>query len=892
MVRCRVSLCAGLLAAVALQSGARAEEPFSFASTPGQLPKTVVPSAYRISVRPDLKTLRFRGQEQVDVIVSQPARTIVLNAVDLRFERVTMLGVPGPPATVALDPKARTARLDFGKTIAPGKHTLAIRYSGPVTLAPSGLYYNDYDAATGRKRMLVTQFESIDARRMFPGWDEPAFKATYTLSATLPAGLAVISNTPIVRQVSAGSDASGAAHTTTTFAATPKMSSYLLVLVAGDLRSVSADADGTKISVWSRSGKENLGNAALADASELLPYYNAYFGVTYPLPKLDLIAVPGNFAAGAMENWGGITFIDNALLFDPAKSTPATRQSVFGVIAHEMAHQWSGDLVTMAWWNNTWLNEGFASWMAAKAGDHFNPSWNVWLRERGSKNFAMGLDARKTTHPIQQEIAAEDDIGRAFDPIEYQKGEAFLRMLETYLGEDTFRAGMRAYMAKHAYSNATTADLWAALEAASGKPVAQIAAGFTEQPGVPLLIVNTSCSAGKTTVALAQDRFTISDLGAAKLTWQIPVRIAAFGPSGPPAVHALIVPPGGAQTSFDGCDLAVSANNGDTGYYRVAYDPSSLRRLQAAFHSLPATDRAALVSDQYALVQSGRAPLSTYLALLNALGGEREYAVWSQALSALNSIDTLENGSRTQAAFRTYARSILAPQLERLGFDPRASDSDGEALLRNDLILALGRFDDPDTIVASRARFAAFLQDPSSLPPSISGGVLTTVGAHADQAAWDQLHALGKSASGTELKLRYYYALAAARAPSLIDQSVNLATANELPNGRVNRFLIQAAAASGDPERVFDDVALNFAAITKGLEPGQTDGLMPSIVQTSVDPRLAEKLAALPSSSANPAARYNVRLAESNVADNASLKALILPQVSAWTQANPVLTGR
>ncbi len=571
-------------------SGAvRAEAPFDFATTPGRLSKDVVPAAYRLDLVPDLAALTFTGTEQIDIDVVQPTDKITLDARKLAFAHVKLAGADGAVATVAVDDKAETASFRFPHPLPAGRYTLDIVYSGAISPQPHGLYYNDFDAAQGRQRMLVTHFEDIHARDMLPSWDEPAFKATFRLTVVLPKSFAAISNTPIETEAPAGSDAAGAALKKVSFGQTPKMSSYLLLLCAGPLERIQTltKIGDTDVGLWAVPGKAQFGRYALNAAAQLLPYYNDYFGVKYPLPKLDFIAVPGNFSAGAMENWGGITFIDNNLLFDPATSSPQTRETIYEDVAHEMAHQWSGDLVTMAWWDNTWLNEGFATWMQHKATDRFNPSWNDWLRAHEPKEEAMALDARSTSHPIQLKIADESEIGAAFDSISYKKGMALIRMLETYLTEPVFREGMRRYMKEHAYSSTTTADLWAALEIASGKPVSKIAAGFTEQPGIPLIKVEISCDKTDHVATLTQDRFTIHDPDAAKQSWQVPVQIGAIGGHVP---RTVLVGDQPEMVHLPDCSKPIQANFGDVGYFRVQYDDSALKALVAASKTLPGSE--------------------------------------------------------------------------------------------------------------------------------------------------------------------------------------------------------------------------------------------------------------------------------------------------------------
>jgi len=874
---CDVALLA-LAGGLAATQPAAAEQKFDFATTPGKLPKEVRPSAYRIDIKTDLDALTFTGHEEVDIDAAKPTDTITLNALGLAFQSAALKGEDGAAAEVSIDEKQQTATLRFPHPLGAGAHTLTIDYSGPIRPQPSGLYYNDYathgDAASGgKKRMLVTQFEATDARRMFPGWDEPAFKATYTLSAVVPETFRTISNMPAAQE-----EPAGGGQKKVSFAVTPKMSSYLLVLVAGEMDRINQSVGDTDIGVDAVKGKGEQGRYALGAASMILPYYNDYFGVKYPLPKLDLIAIPGNYAAGAMENWGGITYIDNALLFDPATSSEATRQSIFHVIAHEMAHQWSGDLVTMAWWDDIWLNEGFASWMDSKASDHFNPDWKVWLRAHAETDRAMAQDSRRTTHPIQQVIKDESEADAAFDSITYLKGQAFIRMIENYLGETIFRDGMRRYMAAHAYSNSTTADLWAALEAASGKPVASIAAGFTEQPGIPLVMLKTRCADGETQVTLGQSRFTIHDPGAAKLTWQVPVTLGRPGE----APQSLLLGPKGATATFAGCGKPVKANIGDVGYYRVRYDDDDLKALAAAYSQLTPADRVNLLGDVWAMAEAGLDGPQQFLDLTRQLVGETELAVWTQVLTSLREIDDLERGSPDREAFRAYARGLLAPVLARIGWDPKPDDTSDITLLRGSLIRTLGRFGDAGVVAEAKKRFQAFIADPASLPPSLQDSVVSVVGYTADRAIWDQLHALGKAASGTETRLRFYGALAGAQDPALIADAVAIADTGEITPGRVNRFIAGAAGASDNPDLVWKLFLPRHTAVMAKLSAEQASGLMPLIAAASSNPAIARELMALPEVKSSAGARREAEQAAEDIAFKASFRARLLPAVSNW----------
>ena len=827
-----------LATCLTLTSPALAEAPFSFDRTPGKLPKIVVPDAYRIDITPDLAALKLAGTEAIDVHVRSATADIVLNQAGLTLLSAKL--EDGAAASIHANEAAQTAALHFDRPVSPGRHTLTIAYAGPIPQTPAGIYYDDYKTAAGaQKRMLVTQFEVSDARRMFPGWDEPAFKATFQLTVTLPKDLAVVSNMP-ARQAS---DVAGGLRRTE-FAPSPRMSTYLLAVLAGDMAALHGSADGTTINAWAPAGLQDQASYALQAAEQILPRYNAYFGTKYPLPKLDLIAVPGNYEAGAMENWGAITYIDDAMLFDARTSSPETRESIFTVVAHEMAHQWSGDLVTMGWWDNIWLNEGFATWMETKMTDQLNPTWEVWPREHATRESAMAADAQPSTHPIQQVIHDETEANTAFDTISYQKGAQIIRMVEDWIGPDVFRDGMRRYMAAHAYGNTTSADLWAALSAASRRDVTQVAASFTEQPGIPLVHVARTCLGGRVEVALTQDRFTINDPHAKALTWQIPV---SLGGPGMPTRH-LILDTATARIQAGACDAALKTNIGENGYYRTQYDAASLAALTRAMPSLSATDRANLLGDQFALYVSGRAKLSDYLDLLKADADERDIAVWTDTLAHLARIDQALIGSGLRPRFQAWAAGFVRPQAARLGWDAKPGESFLDALLRPRLIEAMGQTRNSDTVAEAHRRFAAFVTSPDSLAPALREPVLTIVGHTADQATYDTLKHLGISATSTEEKLRYFFAMAAATDPKLISQNIAFAEAGEVPNGRIIFFIMETSRESEQPGLVFKLVQPREKQIAARMPAG---GLGPTVLAGaavgSADPAMAKAVLDAPS---------------------------------------------
>ncbi len=480
------------------------------AQIPSQLPRNVRPLRYSISIVPDAANLRFGARTAIDIEVLEATDAITLNAAELDFEGAALIpytqgtGIAPEGLTtenIRVDADAQTATVRFGREIPVGRYRINFAYSGKINTQAAGLFALDYQDSGGSKRSLFTQFEAPDARRMFPGWDEPNFRTPYDLRVVVPAGQQAISNMP-----EAGREARPDGSSIVTFRSTPAMSSYLLFLAVGEFDRIATQAGGTEIGVVTRRGAGEQGRWALQSSALIVPWYNDYFGTPYPLPKLDNVAGPGSSQFfGAMENWGAIFSFESILLVDPAITTEARRQSIFEVAAHEMAHQWFGDLVTMAWWDDLWLNEGFASWMATKATAALHPEWEPELGNVEGRELAINLDSVASTHPVVQRISTVEQISQAFDAITYRKGEAVIVMLEDYVGEDAWRRGVQDYIRTHRLGNTVTDDLWRAIDSASGQPVSQIARDYTEQPGVPLVRVEQArCVGGETQLTLSQ----------------------------------------------------------------------------------------------------------------------------------------------------------------------------------------------------------------------------------------------------------------------------------------------------------------------------------------------------------------------------------------------------
>ncbi|MFN2540780.1 MAG: M1 family metallopeptidase [Chthoniobacterales bacterium] len=870
----------------------RAERPFDFASTPGKLPKQVVPTDYAVRIVPNIDKFTFTGSETVNVNVRGPVREIVLNVADLEVASASLDDKSVPAEAIKIDNQNELLRIALTSELSPGSHKLQLNFSGKINEHGRGLYYMPYqEHGTGAKKLaLGTQFEPSDARRFFPCWDEPSFRARFQLTAVVPENWLAASNMPIdsERKIDPPSPASGAAANgkEVRFATTPPMSSYLNVFVAGELDLIETKAAGTQIRVIATKGKTESGRYALESTAQILEYFNDYFGAPYPLPKLDQIAIPGGFG-GAMENWGGITYFEPALLFDPEKSSARTKQLIYEVIAHETAHQWFGDLVTMAWWDNLWLNEGFASWMGSKCTARFNPQWEVWLeknvprdptRRTGiPKELEMEGDARSTTHPIHQPVATEAEANSAFDDITYRKGQAFLFMLESFLGENVFRDGIRRYIAAHKYSNSTTADLWKALSEASGKPVDKIAAAWTEQPGFPL--VNVTREGDK--VSLTQERFTINFPKAPPLQWQIPLTYFVVGDPAVAGRRSRLM-----TSKIDNLpdippDRPLKLNAEGAGNYRVQYDEKSWQLLLEALPKLSVADRVNLLGDAWALVQAGRAQVPLYFELVERSPAKTELAEREQIINAFDFINRLLIANPAREKFQGYARSILRPSFEQLGWGPKKDERPRAALLRGSLITALGDLEDRQIIAGCRERFQKYLTDPASLPPDLRAAVFWVVGHDADKVTWDKLHELGLKTTSLEEKTNYYDALAAVRDPKLVTKTLQISLTDELPTSRAIFLVGKVARYSSHFDLAWDFAKANMKALLAKTDALGANTYAPSLFTFFSEPARADELKVY-AKDLPPGSVKEVAKAVDEIEFRSEFKRRLAPQLSAW----------
>src|SRR5262245_17861461 len=873
--RIAVALAIVLLAA----SGAAAEPAYSFDAAPGKLPKTVVPLHYAIELVLNPETLALTGAELVDIEVREPTARIVLNADDIKITAAT-IGNGTQRASVVLDDDAETATLTFPQPLAAGRHQLRIVFTGKINKSGPGLYAVDYPTDKGSRRLISSHLAPADARRVFPCFDEPAFKATFVLAVTVPRTFLAVSNMPVAKE-----EPVNAASKKVSFLPTPKMSSYLLQLTAGELERLTGEVDGVEIGVIATSGKREQGRFALASAIDLLRYFNDYFGVKYPLSKLDLIAIPHGHVS-AMEHWGAVTFRESALLFDPATSAGTVRRGIFSLIAHELAHQWFGNLVTMAWWDNLWLNEGFATWMESKATEHFHPQWQPWLNNNDEKQYAMSMDARGTAHPLHQPVASEDAASEMFDGVTYNKGAAVVRMLEGYLGADAFRAGLRKYVADHGYGNTTTAELWRALEAASGKPVGAVAATFVEQAGVPLVVGKTICNGDEQRMVLKQEPFTIRDPAASPAeqakTWQVPVAVGT--PRAQQPAETVLLQDQPKEIAAGRCGEPVKINLGDLGYYRVEYDAPARAALAKSFALMSPADRVNLLADGWALAEAGRGSSTSYLELMEEIGSGDSRAAWDQVTTILRRRDRLQRNRPEHAAFRAYARAKLRPMLDRLGWDEARPDADGAGILRARLIRTLGELDDEAVIAEAKRRFAASLRNPASLRPGLRDAVTSVAGMSADRRTYNTLRSLARKATNSAERERYYSAAAGARDPALAGETLELTLSDELPSALVETLLNTVASTGDQPDLAWSFVKRNFSALAARQGTTFRNYFASGFMRHFSDAARADEIVGFAPVNATAGGRSAAARAAETIRLDADLKTRTLPAIDDWVR--------
>jgi puromycin-sensitive aminopeptidase len=741
-----------------------------------RLPADVRPTSYdaRLDLEPAAR--RFRGSVTITLALDAATREIVLHAVDLDVTRASCRAAGHEVAVTvtvaALQSQALLASL--ARPVGPGAAELRLEWTGAYNPGLRGLY------AAGP--LGVTQFESTDARRVFPCFDEPSFKAPWSLTLTVPAGEVVLSNT-----VPAGEEVAGDRRTVR-FTRTPPLPTYLVALACGPLAGSPERRVGpTPVRTWTVPGKVHLAGFAQDVAVATLPRLEEYFGLPYAFGKLDMVAVP-DFEAGAMENAGLVTFRESTLLLDEATAALPTQKRVAEVITHELAHQWFGNLVTMAWWDDLWLNEAFATWMAFKIVDAWRPEWRMWLEFDAARAAALHLDALVSTHPIRAEVKNADEAEESFDRITYEKGGAVLRMIEAYLGARAFRDGIRLYMRRHQTGNARADDLWGALAEASGQPILALANAWVRTPGYPLVAVHRD---GRT-VTLRQRRFFSEPGREGEGRWPVPV-VLRFDDEGGPREQRVLLDGAEATVALEGRGEVqwLVANQDAAGFYRVAYADADLAAIAPHLARLTAAERIALLSDEWALVRRGEREVAAFLDLCARFGGERDHAVLDALEGRLAALEPSYVTQEDRPRFRAWVAALLGPQMREAGWDPGSGESGDEKLRRAALVAALGLVArDPAVITEGTHRLERLLAgEAAALAPDLHPAAVTMAARAGDASRFERLRGAARAETDPAYKRRYLMALAAFEDPALAVRATEMALDPEVPLQELSFFL-------------------------------------------------------------------------------------------------------
>jgi puromycin-sensitive aminopeptidase len=756
---------------------------------PHRLPRTVVPSRYDIRLEPDLTTFTFAGAETVAVTVTEPVTDVWLNAVELAITAVSVENDRGESqrGVATAEPADERYRLTFPAPIAPGAWRLRLVFTGTLNDKLRGFYRSTYKDPSGVPRVLAaTQFEATDARRAFPCWDEPDFKAVFASTLVLDPALTAVSNTAIVSERSEGGTK------VVTFADTITMSTYLVAYVVGELEATDAAMVGrTPLRVWCVPGKKRLAAFGQAIGAASLAFFEDYYGLPYPGDKLDLLAIP-DFAAGAMENLGAITFRETALLVDEAAATHAELERVADVVAHENAHMWFGDLVTMSWWNGIWLNEAFATFMEMLAVDAWKPQWRRWTSFGVSRAAAFVVDGLHATRPIEFPVGAPREADAMFDVLTYEKGASVLRMLEQYLGAGVFREGVRDYLRTHRLANADTGDLWSALGRASHEPIPAVMDAWIFSPGYPLVTVRRDGDE----LVLAQQRFTYLP-GPSDQRWKVPVqlRVDAAGRS---ETRRVLLESAEQRMKVPAGFTAALANAGGHGFYRVRYAPDLRQALVGRLDALEPIERFNLVNDMWAAAMAGLVPVADYLDLTARFRDERDRNVWSAMLGAFAALNRVIT-PKERPGLEALVRDRLTPAVTALGWSPRPGEDELTRQLRGDLLRALGTLGNDAGIQARAAElYAAHERKTAEVDANVLPALIAILAFVGDATRYREFLERFRGATTPQEEQRYLYALAGFRQPALIEETLTRTVNGEIRTQDapfVNRALLMTVHA-------------------------------------------------------------------------------------------------
>ncbi|HVX16426.1 MAG TPA: M1 family metallopeptidase [Acidimicrobiales bacterium] len=806
-----------------------------------RLPRSVLPSRYELELEPDLGTATFRGSVVVDVDVATPTSTVVLNAIELEIDEA-WIDVDGErrDATVTLEAVTERASLVFQQELAAGPARLHVVFRGMLNDKLRGFYRSTFTDKAGAERTIATtQFESTDARRAFPCWDEPDFKASYAITLVVPDDQFAISNAAEI-----GREPAGDGKVRVTFAETMVMSTYLVAFVVGPFEATEpVDAGGVPLRVVTPIGQGHLAPFALEIGEFALRHFTEYFGVPYPGDKVDLVAIP-DFAFGAMENLGCITFRETALLIDPARATQPELERVADVVAHELAHMWFGDLVTMKWWNGIWLNEAFATFMETVAVDEFRPEWDRWTTFGLSRTAAYDTDSLGATRAIEYPVHSPDDAEGMFDVLTYEKGCSVVRMLEQYLGAAEFRAGIRDYISTHAYANTETGDLWDALEAATGEPVRRVADSWIFQGGHPE--VSVGLSRDGTTIALGQRRFRYLG-GDDGERWAVPVLTRIGQADGTTTDRRDLLDGDHLDVRLDQPAAWVVANAGGHGFYRVRYGGDLLARLTGeALTGLSPLERYNLLDDAWAASLAGSTGVGDLVGLLHGFVSEDDVNVWRRIVGILGGLNRIcPDASR--AAFASLVRELARPAFDRLGPTPREGEPDQDATRRAVLFETLGVLGrDPDVHARARELDALVADDQPTghlADAALIDAAVRTLAPQGDRARFDSYRARAESATVPQDTLRYLGALTDFEGEDLYDEALALNLTPAVRTQDVGLLVVRALSNRANGPRGWRFVAAHWDELL-GRMPGNMAGRLATGTRTFTDRALADEVEA------------------------------------------------
>ncbi|MEW6589130.1 MAG: M1 family metallopeptidase, partial [Thermoproteota archaeon] len=738
------------------------------------------PLHYDLTFEPHFDDFTFSGKEIIDALVLKPTNTITLHAAELKIKNChVLLAGQKISAKTRLDEKKEILTIVLPKKI-KGKARLFVEFTGILNDRLVGFYRSQYKDKQGRTKYLATtQFEAADARRAFPCWDEPAAKATFDVALIVEKNHTAISNTNVISKKKLGNK------TLYKFARTPIMSTYLLYLGVGEFEFLSGKMGKTVIRIATTKGNSSKGKFSLDICKKLLKAYEDYFGIKYPLPKLDLIAVP-DFASGAMENWGAITFRETILLYDPKTSSTQTKQHIAEVVSHELAHQWFGNLVTMEWWNDLWLNESFATFMATKFVDRFYPEWKLWDQFlEDTMNTAMALDALHSSHPIDVKVNSPSEIREIFDAISYDKGGCVLRMLENFVTEKVFRAGLRKYLKKFAYKNAKGDDLWGAIGKEAKMPVRVMVNSWLKQVGFPLVEVQKQDSK----LIISQKRFVHEKKGKEKGLWQIPLSVSQDHKT----IRKLVTK---SQDAIRVREMPLVVNAGRAGFYRVKYSSDLLYSLRPLVSEkmLSHIDRWALQNDLFALCVSGDSTVRDYLDFTSNYEDEDDYITQSNIASNLYFLYNKTITEPFSYEIRNATHQFLRTLYFKLGWDAKTNEPHTNKLLRSFMLGALGRLDDDEIISEANKRFDAYLKNPSSLDPDIQEAVFSIVAWNGNSTTYKKLLELYRKVATQEEKIRFLGALCSFKDDKLLKNTLDFSQSKEVRSQNMHIPIMKVAA--------------------------------------------------------------------------------------------------